>query len=1699
MAQDEPVPEMSHVTIDIPHCNKDDEELNTMLFQFFGEAFVNEPISIRTPGIPPVFDPPKKKRADDFEKSVGEKYKQLILDPQTKKALNHHYVMTRNNNQRIAIADINLKIDEYKALLGGNLEVLESNGFYKHANCLRVVNSYLSAILTDTLPDEFLEIDAAVSDVMYTTPKQRVGIGKLLTINKELFVFIQKYISHLTTDVNDKQMIDFYIEQLDTARHFFRDETYTQTSGVVFRSNEVTVPLLHWLTLEPGNDQFIRFAKPNGTNKISMGTARRGLPTTVYSSETIQVASLPVVHLFRGGQYDPAYLHSLYLDPRHHYQSGVGIYKNGSTGGLSSTTYKKIVSELNAGKDSIDPRCHPVVDHLIKNLEKVYFFHKRTDNLQEQKAKYLMSLLMFCSDMNMNDLLFSNQYARGTRKTNVILSYRNDNPVRIACWFVFNDHVHVVQLKICFQEFGKDLATILQSEPDRSIGQVLADVRQRDPVPSSAIHVLGKSLFSFGSREQLFPSIVKYGNPQVFTGGSASGSANEDFIQDVLEKARTHMVHNLKIIKGRKYEPTEKDKEVMGNTSSLIEKRLKDFLQAGIFTRQSIKAFKHNLLEDFMEFNESYYVYHFLPAIHLTVKLLKVHVTPRMKKNEGPVPEPVPGAAMNGSPPVPVPGADMNGSPPVPVPGAAMNGSPPVPVPGADMNGSPPVPVREPVPGAAMNGSPPVPVPGADMNGSPDAAPDCFEIILTKEWAMLMEILFLMDKLHDCAETRVKRMGFWEYVKEIHNSLIQRIKHKLVLLLTRIQPGFNPERPFPGPNPIPDGSKDQQFIFRFCVIVFDFFRTQFKSAKYEASIVNILIRSLKILDCETDIASESRLLKVIDELDCAVVNNAVMGALQTSHPYTYEGEAQPTNTVTICTPGGTYTDGGTVFDKRPVYIKPRNICVSYREDGRVKQYIKMVYKDYSATRDDKLRGMDDEELIEFFRDFLTVSIRDIETDVWGSYQVNPMRKVHNKTVLADELRNKFFSTETPHTDKKALCDFLQHFLPLAFVDCKVCFAVYQNDLMSVVFHMMTMIAVRESGETRTAMNCMKAVLYCPKRKLVFETAIQPVDAGGGGGAADDQAGPRYHLTCVIDCLDNKDDGEGENGDVDEMKDYGPMDVMGPGPLGGQMVGAGPTLTPNLRLKKVKSRASTHKAKRKRRLRTRKRQQGGAPAVPAKDPYPNTRAWADYETFCYMMDHLREPYTLYLSLKYRYHKQNGFTTLSITDYINGHEDDQTNPDNIEMEPYTFRDRAFLYYTFLDIWLDTGNEDFSSFDSSIADIENINQMIDGEFAFQSFLYNATIAMFREYNPVIENSSSRSNPDTKRMRVGTNTTRKLPPRNEGANTPENRRAENRGAENMEAIQQQIEAKKKTYKERAIDLGTEQKRLVAIVNNAIAVHTQAIAETAKKEVDTVIVLEDRLEEVEGGDDLKEAYRKSYDECLANAKTGIDEVVREAKTPDRVKKRKKQSASQDSKSQELSVMDTMISSYRLQESSKYYAERAWGNAMSGRYIKPVMIFVLIVRKRILDIQGVVVTELDLAIELLHQLDPDNLAVSLTGCEKHKKMIELLTDSVKQHVLQAVEDPPRVKENKKILKALLVQAMTIQSDVKTYIQKLKGHIKTKEEEMKRRATSKSPAERSRERSREKRSREQLPVPRGRSREKRPVPRGRGVTPLPPGQ
>ena len=1562
-----PQPDMSHVTINIPHCNKDDEDLNNLLHKFFGDEFVNKPISIRKSGLTATFHPPKKKRGapDEFKRSVGVKYHQIIQEPKIKKDLLHHYVMIRSNNRLLAIAEINLKIEEYKKILkeqDRGQEKLEAAGFYEFANCLRVVNPYLQTTFIDPLPDDFFAIEQAVTERDAYKRDERLKslriLTKLLQINKELFRFLTQYKNSFTVDVTDDALIEFYMDQIDIARDFFRDETDKKTSGVLFSSEGVTVPLLHYITAYPGTplvDPVVHFNMPKGTSKISMDTVRGVLPTTVYSSETIKVATLPLERLFQPDLYQPALLRSLCLDPAHSYQHGVGIHKNGSTGGPASGIYKKILSELNSAKTTLDPLGVPILQHLIQHLDKVYFFHNRTDPIEEQKAKYLMSLLMFSSGMSTSDLLFSNQYSGGNHLKIVGLTYRH-TPIRIACWFAFGGHVCVVQLKISFQEFGKDLVTILKSDPHKSMGEVLAEGKEFMGPDPTTMNILSKSLFSFGEGDQLFPSIVKYGKPEVFKGGSAVGDP-EDFIHETLEQAKKLMKANLEIIRGKSYEPTEDDIEQMVRLSSMIEHHLRMVLNIKGFNEDI--DFTHKLEQEFKVGFQEPYVSYFNSVISLVVERLKAF-QPKVQVSVGP----------------------------------RYNSD------------------------STENFASPNHETDSSENFAP--GPDCCEILLTKEWAMLMEILFLMDKLHDCAETRVKRMGFGEHLKEIHDSLIERIKHKLVRLLTHIHPPFNPTIPFTGNSPDP---VDKRFIFRFCVIAFDFFRKNFKSAKYEASILKIMLRSLKRLQCTVDVAAESRMLKVIDGLDCAVVNNAVMGSIQTSHPYLYEGEEDPAKTVTVCTPGGTYTDGGTVFDKRPVYIKPRNICVSYREGG-VEPYIQMIYKDYSDTDVAMLRGMSDDELIDFFRDFLTVNIKDIETGAWASYPINPMRKVHNKTVLAEELRHKFFSTATPHTDKKALCDFLQHFLPLAFVDCKACFAVYQNDLMSVIFHMMTMIAIRESGETRTAIDCITAVLYCPKRKLVFHTAGQVAGR------------PSYHLTCVSECLDDKDeDGEADDGDVDELEDY---DEVSAAIL--ELEKDNSDSSPETSPKSI-SGGSTRKAKRKRRVRTHKKQ-GGALAEPA-GPYPNNLSWVEYETFCYMMDHVEDPYILYLSLKYKYDKQNEITTLSITEYIDGHRPfDPTNPDNIEIEPFTFRDRAFLYYTFLDLWLDADNEDFSSFNGFFADIEKINQIIDEEFAFQSFFRNAPTANARERIHVLKQlPQSNARPtltNTQRSKIqrmsivgNRNTTKKMLKsiaRSARVSMTERRKQKKQTEEEIkaydEAYDMSIQAKEAEYKARILRLDT--KRLTDHVKKAIAKRTLMIAEQANGEIGSVKIISDGLEVLEKIEGFIETHKNE----LANAKKGMSQVILEARRHFTGPKRKERNSAQDTSPNKMSVMDIMVASYWLQNKSKQYAEQAWGHAMSRIYIKSVMAE----RIRMEEIEEDVVKELNRAITLLGRLKPVGMDDLVTRCQHYKTRISSLSKQAQVLILHSIKDPHHARKYTKSLVSILPKAIMIQDKVMRFVQ-----------------------------------------------------------------
>jgi hypothetical protein len=578
---------------------------------------------------------------------------------------------------------------------------------------------------------------------------------------------------------------------------------------------------------------------------------------------------------------------------------------------------------------------------------------------------------------------------------------------------------------------------------------------------------------------------------------------------------------------------------------------------------------------------------------------------------------------------------------------------------------------------------------------------------------MLMEIMFIMDKLHDCASSRLKRVGFGDKVDMIHNSLIDRIKTKLRELLLMIKP--DPTIPDPVLDP-----KDE-FIYRFCFILFSYFKTNFNSGNYEATILTFLVACLKKLDCEINIKQPTSMMRLIRQLNCVVVNNAVMGKPPTDHPFTYKGQPDKTHTVTVCTPGGTYTDGGTVFEKWPVYLKPRNISVEYQEQAIVKPFMKLSYKEMELL--DDFDSYTDDQVIHLFDEFLKVNIFDTKTGVSHSYPINPMRKVHNKMVVSDELSQGYFSGAQPFTDKKGLCDFLQHFLLLAAnkdEDAKkdICFAVYQNDLMSVIFHILTMISVCESGALGTSVNSITAVLYCPLRVLVFR--IIPTSGLSSSSHT-------YELDCVKECTD--DTVEDEDGDFDDDTQNettstssssssvsvptNPTNGSGGGIItasSGRVPMKGGTV--KSRSRKLNYKATTIASMVSMRRKSRKKL---GSMIPRSLPNHETPPKFSNEVFDFIQEE-NDPRSLFLAFKYKYYKSNQLTTETLKEFI-ANDNSPSNPGTapseektIGVDPILFRDREFIYYQHLKRWMvSEGKWDDKR-------IKELNQKIDHAFEME-----------------------------------------------------------------------------------------------------------------------------------------------------------------------------------------------------------------------------------------------------------------------------------------------------------------------------------------------------------------------------------------------
>ena len=1625
--------EMSHVSVDIPYCSKDDEDLNTVLHGFFGSEFVNDPISVRTPGLTAVFTPRKiaRGKVSVFKSKVRDKYIQISEDPETRQALYNHFDLICSGNRMLAIAEINMKIEEAKTLIGDKDALFETSGFYNHAHVLQTVRGDNTwSALTEPLPEPLLELETTVSgDEDYKKVpaiKQQaktLGIKSILSINHELYHFVQQYknnrrtSSEIPEDNLEDIMVDFYVDQIDLVRDFFRDNTEHKSSGVMFVSPKSKLPLLRHIT---HGLYFNGFEIPVGTNKISLETVRTQIPTTVYQGETIKIASLPLHHLSPEAEVDLA---PLFLVPGTSHQTGVGIFTNGSTGGPTSDSYKKIKSELNATLPALEDNgdCtnyKSAIKHLIQNLDKVYFFNNRLDE-PDQRAKYIMSLMMFSSGMSMNELLFTNLYTRGIHPAAVKIYYGHKSPTHIMCWFMYEGCIYLVQLKICFQEFGQDLMTILKTDqPNVSMETILMNSKQGVIGDlTKASNVLGKSLFSFKSQEdyRLFPSITTQGSEplQVYRGGASLGvgmlnepSPIEPFIRDTAAQFTERMM-SMRLVS-------------LKDSSSLSD--AVDFSLRTFFSRHEDNL-EHNLDLLHTHLVEIYRGFSYAEDLSIPPDMQQL-----MDETLGSVKQ--------------FYTTHFQSELPAPMPESPVASNP------------------EPVP---------------DLLGCncPDLDPEGCEIILDLEWAMLMEILFLLDKLHDCAETRVKKMGFGQHVHEIHNSLIARIKKKITNLLTRLNPGFSPDLPFPAPdptNPVPPLSQANTFIYLFCASLFEFFRKHFKSANYEASVLKILARCLKKLNCTIDVVAESRMLKLISELDCGVVNNAVMGKVQTNHPYTYVGEKALTQTVTVCTTA-TMTDGGTIFNVRPVYIKPRNMYIYYRENGEKHPYIKICYKDYASVDLDpvEMAKPNVEEYVEtFFKDFMTVCIWDTETRTWHSYDINPTRKLHNKTILYDELRKRYFSGATPFTDKKALCDFLQHLLLLSFKDCNLCLAVYQNDLMSVIFHIITMIGLCESGERRTAVDCIRAVLYCQKRKVVFH--VNPSDEGHCS----------YQFTCVAECLDDKEeDGDADNGDVDDVTDYVEEVIVSseaiPLQSGGSALGSNRG--------RVISIHKTRKDKKKKgpplRYRTKtykSKQQGGSQLALRAAPtstYPQTTGWTEYETFCYMMNQLDTPYNLYLAHKYKHYKLKGLTSLSITEFIEGHPP-RIAPDEIEMEPYLYRDRPFLYYTFLDLWMDTGL-DFEEFGAShgyrgyLADIEKINQMVDREFEFMSFIYNARIAKSRLQlrKSLLDDEQGKSHfPSLRRSNriklIERSTSyRKTKGISKLVNTHETFLT--REKLHLDKERKEIRKKLETY-DAMIDLKiaeyrrprpeTEEKeRLTTAACFAMVQRTRDIAQHA---VDTIVSAQnmfrteenylqprdvrdpgltpENLEEWKSlcNREISAAYQEASDR-LADAETRLDDFNPDEETKRKSKYRKVT----------MDVMDTMITSYRLQVIAKQMAEKAWAPMMAQIYIKDAMLST----QSIQQIDSDVGKSVRAAISIIPTLAVNEADVDYNNSlfQKYEQDVKVILGKINQYLTLSLQYPSRSKEFTDMAKHELQKAQSINSKVVKWLHTMNERMDKKRE------------------------------------------------------
>jgi hypothetical protein len=869
------------------------------------------------------------------------------------------------------------------------------------------------------------------------------------------------------------------------------------------------------------------------------------------------------------------------------------------------------------------------------DISNVFFFHNQD---QDHLEKYLMSLLLLCGGVSVTDIEFMNTYSRASSaQTDVKLKYMSDTPSFVICWFIYQDRLYVLKIRVSFQSFGRDLQKIM----------------------------------------------------------------NQSFFPDEPTSLKDSMIFYRDRFAGHEFSDIPKIKEtllfLLFSTSK--DKPLSHLRDFPLYPPRLAYTSEQGVSKQFLKITAQA-----APAFGLSAAA---------PASGGLVPAfGLPAAAPASGGLVPAFGLPAFGGP-----AAAPASGGLVPAFGRLGKGAM---VTDPKNNRMIGGAIADVPPANDPNCNCDVEKT---ITIKLCWAYLIEVFFILDKLHDCGTSRLKDAGYAsDVIKPIHASLVGRIIVKLNDIL--IGPNDGPEAHQPG---VPDGGdQDVRFIRTLCQRLLVYFKSRFSSGTYEPDILNIVLRTLKEFYGGLESRSEDFVLSLIKDLKGMVVNNAVMGKIPTNFPVTFlnqTGEAdllKPVVGVTVAT----LTDGGSDPEPNPVVLLPKNIHVMI--EGKAEPYMKICYKnDIDFTN---IATMTEQEIIDMFEEYMTVCIRDIRNGIWHSYHMNPFHKKHNKTILSSEIGSNFFGGAYPFTDEKAFCDFFQHFLCLVATGIEdICFSVYQNDVMSSLFHMLTMLAICESGMIdHTAVKSITAVMYCSSRKFVFKIVQNP-------------GKPRRwdcECTCVTQCLDPayvelpggdelrpSGGGGGGGGSSNHYADQGfrPSSFTSYVGAAGSSAFMGGSLNVKKRTYRkknsIKIKFRKHKTRKMKEIKGYKKQIGGLPFQ--RDHVNDT----DREVFFYMLTE-RQPRLWMLALMFRHYVKEGLTTKTLEQFIEAYEASFykiCKPNGLglpfifqEFDPEDIYDKGFLDFQFLS--LSMGKKTVQDIYTSL---NNINTMLEREFLRETFI--------------------------------------------------------------------------------------------------------------------------------------------------------------------------------------------------------------------------------------------------------------------------------------------------------------------------------------------------------------------------------------------